>query len=181
MAANKPNDVDLFNPDYKFELEYIQKPHDILTHMRDDLGIVNFCYAFELRTIPDDCKIFNIGMSTGLDSRLYRKMLYIPGFANEPKTTNGKDMADIVIPAVKDMYNNIYVHRSDVVAHVWNTTDMERTKINVNPTIETEKKLVDDFITAYGRLPAGNIQNPCKRNVSGIDIETWNNHFEEAA
>ena len=120
-------------------------------------------------------------MSTGFDSRLYRKMLYIPGFANLPKTTNGKEMEDKIIPAVRDMYNNIYVHRSDIVAHVWNTTDMERTKVNVSPTIETEKKLMEDFITAYGRLPAGNIQNPCKRHVGGVDIETWNNLFDEAA
>lgn len=181
MAANIPNNVCLFKPDYKFELKYIKKPYDIFLHMQKDLGIINFCYAFELCTIPDDCKIFNIGMSTGMDSRLYRKMLYIPGFATTPLTTNGKDMEDIVIPAVKAMHDNIYVHRTDIVAHIWDTTKMERTKFASSPTAETEKKLVRDFIDTYKRLPVGNIQNPCKRNLGGPDKEHFDSLFDEVA
>jgi len=180
MVANKPYNVSLFRPDYKFELKYVQKPYDIVTHMQNDLGIINFCYAFELLTIPEDCKIFNIGMSTGMDSRLYRKMLYIPGFATTPLTTNGEDMAYIVIPAVKVMHDNIYVHKSDIVAHVWDTTKMERTNSN-SPTVETEKKLFQDFTSKYGRKPAGNIQNPCKRNPPGPELSHFNDLFDEVA
>jgi hypothetical protein len=182
MAANNPNNVSLFNADYKFELKYIKKPYDILMIMQKDLGIINFCYAFELLTIPEDCKIFNIGMSTGMDSRLYRKLLYIPGFGiDKSRTTNGKDMEDIVIPAVKAMHDNIYVHRTDIVAHVWDTTKMERTKFASSPTAETEKKLVRDFIDTYKRLPFGNIQNPCKRNLGGPDKEHFDSLFDEVA
>ena len=182
MAANNPNNVSLFNADYKFELKYIKKPYDILMIMQKDLGIINFCYAFELCTIPDDCKIFNIGMSTGMDSRLYRKLLYIPGFGiDKSRTTNGKDMEDIVIPAVKAMHDNIYVHRTDIVAHIWDTTKMERTKFASSPTAETEKKLVRDFIDTYKRLPVGNIQNPCKRNLGGPDKEHFDSLFDEVA
>jgi len=182
MAVNIPNNVCLFNPDYKFELKYIKRPYDIFLHMQKDLGIINFCYAFELCTIPDDCKIFNIGMSTGMDSRLYRKLLYIPGFGiDKSRTTNGKDMEDIVIPAVKAMHDNIYVHRTDIVAHIWDTTKMERTKFASSPTAETEKKLVRDFIDTYKRLPVGNIQNPCKRNLGGPDKEHFDSLFDEVA
>jgi hypothetical protein len=173
--------IDLKKPDMRIDIKSLIKPYDLVTMLKK-AKIKNYCYAFWV-CLPSLNMIIlmNLGMSVGgrIGDRIYRKVGNLPGWGN--KTLNGTFGSDmlIVVEAFEEKFkeHGVSVHKDLVYVDIWDTTNLTVNSFNCS-TVEAEKKLFQDCYDQFGCLPAGNFQDPRKRNVNKVDYYVFTSLFE---
>lgn len=186
------SNIALDAPHYVVPVVSLNQAYDIKAFCRKH-NITSGVYGFEMhginqkprkpqlfnRVVPDS-DIVNIGMSLDVGERLYRKAAYLPEWPTLPLSFSGKDMKEKVLPLTESFYDLFpgNVHKDDFDILIWDIGNMKTTSF-VCPSTEAEKELFNQYAMENGRIPAGNMQDPRKRNSKNRQSAnyTYNNLF----
>jgi hypothetical protein len=177
------NDLDLFKPDFAFDLIDLSNSADIYTIMRDN-GIVRaYAYTMVFRPKPFLYDFLKVGMSAPkleerreyqVGERVVRQLAWLPGWKHEPPySDNGSAFWNTInrqlIQEKKILPSSF--NKNNLSVGIWDVSKRAKNNDIVSSDEEltlaqwAEGELTSQYKKKFGRLPLLNIIDPSKSKV----------------